>query len=243
MHDEVQGVPPRRQRQPIFRAPKVVTVLLALLILIYTAYAFLPEEQQSLLIDVFGLFPSRISGALRQLPRLDIATLPSLLWPLVTHTFLHGGLLHIGFNALWLLALGTPVAQRLGASRFLGLYFVCGILGALFYVFLRPDSPIPVIGASGAISGLMGGVVRFALVPSRSGKLVSLGDARLLVFVGLWFIINLVFGVTGFGVTDEAMAIAWEAHVGGFVGGLVLFPLFDRARLPSRSMDDRWPTV
>lgn len=243
MHDDVQGVPQRRQREPIFRAPKVVTALLAVLVLIHIARAFLSEEQNWALITTFGLVPADVTGALRTLPQLDLLALASLLWPFVTHTFLHGGLLHLGFNALWLLALGTPVAQRLGALRFLGLYFLCGVLGALLYLFIRPESDIPVIGASGAISGLMGGVVRFALVPSRSGKLVSLGDARLLVFVGLWFIINLVFGVTGVGMTDEAAAIAWQAHVGGFVGGLVLFPLFDRARRPSRSMDDRWPTV
>jgi membrane associated rhomboid family serine protease len=238
MHDDRQGVPPQRRREPMFRAPKVVTVLLGALILIHVARLFLTEEQDWALITAFGLVPADVTSALHALPRLEPLALASLLWPFVTHTFLHGGLLHLGFNALWLLALGTPVAQRLGALRFLWLYFLCGILGALFYVLIRPESQIPVIGASGAISGLMGAVVRFALVPSRSGKLVSLSDARLLIFVGLWFIINLVFGVTGVGVTDEAMAIAWEAHVGGFLGGLVLFPLFDRAQRLSLSVDD-----
>jgi membrane associated rhomboid family serine protease len=245
MRDDVQSVQPRREREPILQAPKVVTTLLAALVLIHIARVFLSEEQDWALVTTFGLVPADITGALGDaVARVDIPLLASLLWPFVTHTFLHGaGLLHIGFNGLWLLALGTPVARRLGVAGFLGLYFLSGILGALLYVLIRPDSDVPVIGASGAISGLMGGVMRFALVPTRAGRLASLGDARLLVFVGLWFIINLVFGVTGVGLTDEATAIAWEAHAGGFIGGLILFPLFDRARRAGGSMDDRGPNV
>lgn len=243
MHDRAQGFPRARKREPIFRAPKVITVLLAVLVAVHIARMFLPQQQDWALIEIFGLVPAHVSDTLRALPQLGPLGLASAVWPFVTHTFLHGGLLHLGFNALWLLALGTPVAQRLGAGRFLGLYFLSGILGAVAYVLIQPDSAIPVIGASGAISGLMGAVVRFALIPARGGGLAPLGDARLLVFVAFWFIINLVFGVTGLGVTDEATAIAWEAHLGGFIGGLVVFPLFDRARRPYRSKDDLWPTI
>jgi membrane associated rhomboid family serine protease len=243
MDDKRQSVPEPRAREPVFRAPTPVTALLAAIVVVHLIRVFLPEQTDWALIEAFGLVPAQITAGIAAPSELDLLGLASLIWPFFTHTFLHGGLLHLGFNGLWLLALGTPIALRLGAPRFVALYFFCGVLGALLYVLVRPQSEIPVIGASGAISGLMGGVVRFALVPSRGGKLASLADARLLVFVALWFIINLVFGVTGVGVTDETTAIAWEAHVGGFLGGLIGFPLFDRARRPHRSGDDFSPTL
>lgn len=240
MRDDPLGVPRARKREPIFRAPKVVTALLVALILVHGGRAFLTEEQDWAIITAFGLVPAWVTQGFSAWPPADPRLLASLVWPFVTHTFLHGGLLHLGFNALWLLALGTPVALRLGAVRFLGLYFLSGALGALTYVLIQPTSPVPVIGASGAISGLMGGVVRFALVPARGG-LASLGDVRLLTFVGLWFIINLVFGLTGVGVTDATTAIAWEAHAGGFIAGLFAFPIFDRAGRPLRRLPDHGP--
>jgi membrane associated rhomboid family serine protease len=241
MRDDPLGVPRARKREPIFRAPKVVTALLVALILVHGARALLSDKQDWAVISAFGLVPAWVTQGVATFPPGDPLFAASLVWPFVTHTFLHGGLLHLAFNALWLLALGTPVALRLGPARFLGLYFFSGALGALAYVLIQPTSPIPVIGASGAISGLMGGVVRFALVPSRGGGLASLGDVRLLTFVGLWFIINLVFGMTGVGVTDATTAIAWEAHAGGFIAGLFAFPIFDRAGRSFRRLQDHGP--
>lgn len=233
----MSGQPVRRRRA--IEAPRVVTRLIAVLVAVHVLRLLLPAELDWALVLHFGLVP------LRYLPagaaEIDFGGGPvGKLAPFLTHSLLHGNLLHLGLNAVWLLAFGTAVTRRLGTARFLAFYAACAVVGGLTYVVLNPGSPVPMIGASGAISGLLGAVLRLVPEPSAYGRargaLMPLRDRRVLVFVLLWFAVNLVFARAGLSGLPGASAesIAWEAHVGGFLAGLLLFGLFDRPRSAAR---------
>lgn len=213
----------------MFTAPRVVTVLLGLLVLVHVIRLGLGPGVNEMLIVRFGVVPARyLPGPLG--PPLG-GPVDAVL-ALVGYTFLHGGWLHLAVNSIWLLALGSGVARRLGAARFLLFYFVCGVLAALVYIVAQAGSLAPAIGASGAVSGLLGGVIRFAVAhPGPGGRhgLVSLLDRRLVILAVLWLVINLAFGRTGLSGLTDGQPIAWEAHLGGFFAGLILFGPFDRA--------------
>jgi membrane associated rhomboid family serine protease len=160
----------------------------------------------------------------------------------VAHAFLHGDWTHFATNAVWLLAFGTPVARRLGVSRFL-LFCAAGALaGAGLFYLLNASLIQPMIGASGVVSALMGGAARFALGSMgrlSSGEVAhapllgigaSLSDRTILFFILIFFGTNLLLGSGGAVIFGEGGAIAWEAHVGGFLFGFLCFAFFDPRR-------------
>ncbi|MEM8786440.1 MAG: rhomboid family intramembrane serine protease, partial [Pseudomonadota bacterium] len=161
--------------------------------------------------------------------------------PFVTHTLLHADFMHVGFNCIWLLAFGTPVAKRIGAARFLALAVVAAAAGAGLHLAFRWGSEIPMVGASGAVSGLFGAAVRFILaVPIGQYAMGSrihlprlpLFDRRVVVVTAVYLVINYALAVfmgTG-GIGPESAGVAWDAHMGGYLAGLMLFPLFDPRR-------------
>jgi len=227
------------ERQPIFNAPGVVVAVLGGLVAVFLAvdptWGLLPVETRTWLFVVLAFIPERLGDAADSLPggRLAAAT------QFVTHVFVHGDIMHLAINASWLLAMGTPVARRLGTVRFLAFFFLCGVGGALFFL---PFSAAPMVGASGAISGLMGGALRFVLGPLTDGSpeplaskvghaaLLSLRDTltdrRMLIGIGVWVVLNVVAGLALPSILD-GVSIAWEAHLGGFFTGLLTFGLFD----------------
>ena len=170
-------------------------------------------------------------------------------WTLLTYAFLHGSWAHVGFNCLWLAAFGAPVARRFGPARFLALLVVAAVIGALVQYAADVASFVPVIGASAGIAGAMGAAVRFVFRPSSDASAmldrreIEAGFARpalslpdlvrtkaALFFILVWFGTNLVFGLypSLSGVSEGP--IAWQAHIGGFLTGLLAFPLFDPRR-------------
>ncbi|MGO4573924.1 rhomboid family intramembrane serine protease [Microvirga sp. 2TAF3] len=167
-------------------------------------------------------------------------------WTGLTYALLHGSWAHVLINSVWLAAFGTPIARRCGAGRFFLLSAASAIGGAIFYTYMNPLQTLPMIGASAAVSGMMAAASWFMFAPAdwlAEGRLPhpherpreSLFDIvrnrQVLIFLAVWFAANYLFGfVQPFGVTDAS--IAWEAHIGGFVVGLVLFPLIDP--LPAR---------
>ena len=197
-----------------------------------------------------GVAQGALQAAAQKLPQDTLAEVVGTggghWWALVTYAFLHGSWAHVGFNCLWLAAFGAPVARRFGAARFLALLLVASVAGALVQYAAGPASFIPVIGASAGIAGAMGAAVRFVFRPSSDAlamtdlreiearftrpalPLVDLVRTKAaLFFIVVWFGTNLVFGVypSLSGLTDGP--IAWQAHIGGFLTGLLAFPLFD----------------
>lgn len=165
----------------------------------------------------------------------------------LSYAFLHGGWTHLFINVLTLAAFGAPVARRFGAPRFLAFLAACAIAGALAHLAIHPLGIVPVVGASAAISGTMAAIVRFAFTPgARLGETrflrlgVSAGDPaparlselasnrRAVSFLVVWFAVNLFFGAFPHA-AGASGTIAWEAHIGGFLFGLMSFTAFDRS--------------
>ncbi len=244
-------------REPILNVPAVVIVLLALLALVHGALAFLlTTEQTNYYLLMFGFIPARYSAA-----ALGGAVLPggtgADLWTFVTYALIHADLSHLIFNAVWLLAFGTPVARRFGAFRFLAFLAVAAAGGAAMHLATHFGEKQLMIGASAAISGAMAGAIRFAFV--RGGPLglfgaradayrvpavplvVCLRDPRVLAFLLVWFGANIVFGLGSFALAGAGQSVAWEAHIGGFLAGLVTFAAFDPVPMHAHAGDDEGP--
>ena len=231
------------RREPIVNAPPVVLGLLAAFVLVHVARAFLTDMQDAYVVLSLGFIPARYSPGMFELPGGAVSAVTSF----VTHMFVHGDPLHLLINGAWLLAFGTPIARRIGSLRFLLFSLLCGIAGALTFLLLNPGLLVPMVGASGAISGMMGGLLRFLFnAMDRGGAgLISEGarevprmdlgemlrDRRVLLTVGIWVLLNFLLAL-GFGGVDEMGAIAWEAHLGGFFVGLLAFGAFDRQVKP-----------
>jgi membrane associated rhomboid family serine protease len=228
-------------REPVLTLPGALTAYVALIAVIHLR-VLLPPELENWTIDVFGFIPKRYDSTL-----LDI-TFPggtgAKVWTFVTYSLLHANLTHIGFNVLWLLPFGSALARRFGAFRFFLFMAVTAIGGALAHLLTHEHGIAPMIGASASVSGAMAAAIRFAFVkgsflsfnrgdadaaakvPALS-LLHALRDTRVLGFLGAWFGINIVFGVGSIAIGADGGSVAWQAHIGGFLAGLMLFSLFD----------------
>jgi membrane associated rhomboid family serine protease len=212
-----QDTTPPRQR--FLNAPASVLWLIALILLAHVVRELLSEPTSTNLIFDFAFIPARPADPITYF----------------SYLFLHGSYLHAFINSLWLLAFGPPVAWRIGTTRFLAFYFFCGAVAALAHLLSDWGSGIPVVGASGAISGMMGGTIRILYggpPPILGGvtppRLAPITARPILFFAAIWMSVNLVAGLTGLGLTGEGESIAWVAHLGGFLAGLLTIGLFDR---------------
>ena len=236
--ERVGARPALDHRQPIFNVPGVVLALLGSFLAVHLVRWVLPTEDGAWLTAVLAFIPARETGLADELPGGGIAAVTSF----VTHQFVHGDLAHLLINSAWLLAFGSPVARRTDSVRFLAFFLLTGVVGALFYLVVNGGAQILVIGASGAISGLMGAAFRFmfrgmeqggamALARASSIPLMTLSetlrDRRVLTAIAGWTVLNVVLAWGAAGLT-EAAGIAWEAHLGGFYAGLLLYGFFDR---------------
>jgi membrane associated rhomboid family serine protease len=232
-------------REPIFNIPAVVVVVLLFLCAVHgVRVLLLAPETDRLLLWSMAFVPGRYETSV-----LGNGILPggsgAEIWTFVTYALLHADLTHLGFNAVWLLAFGSPVARRFGSLRYLLFFAVTVAAGALAHLVTHPGELSPMIGASAAISGMMGAATRFVFQPGgpldgwRSDPeraafipaaplMVALRNPRVLIFLAVWFGLNLLFGVGSVSFVGEDQSVAWEAHVGGFLAGLLLFSMFDR---------------
>ncbi len=215
-----------REREPFFNMPPIVMWTAALLLLFYFTFALLPERLQLNLILDFAFIPARFGGLPPEYAALTNDSLAWAIFTMITHTGLHGGTFHAVFNAAWLVAFGTITARVVGGFGYVVIFVLGAVVGAALFWVVHPGDVVPVVGASGAISGLMGAASRFFFGPGP----VPLTDPRLLAFAGAWMLINLIFGFSGFEVGGETGQIAWEAHMGGFFAGLLVVPFVARRR-------------
>ena len=236
---------PRRGREPpAFNVPGVVLALLAFMAAIHAARYFISPGLDFQLIATFAFIPARyVSGAFGPVFPGGIA---ADIWTWVTYSLLHADTTHIVVNSIWFVAFGSPVARRFGTARFLALSVAASAAGAAAHLATHLDSGevVPVIGASAVVSAYMGAAVRFVFdglsglgglgaADDRLTKapakplLRSLRNPPMLGFLLVWFAVNLVFGIGAGHFSGEAAGVAWEAHIGGFLMGLIGFRLFD----------------
>src|SRR5206468_6800387 len=141
--------------------------------------------------------------------------------------FLHGGWMHLGGNMLYLWIFGDNLEKVMGHARFLIFYLVCGIAAALAHIAFSGGSTVPTVGASGAISGVLGGYL--VLFPRNHVRVLTRGRIMAvpaIVVLGFWIVIQLINGIGSIATTSETGGVAYLAHVGGFVAGLVLVKVF-----------------
>jgi membrane associated rhomboid family serine protease len=232
-----------RASEPIFNVPGVVVGVIALLAAVHVARSFLAPYDDAWLVYALAIVPARYTGGAADWPGGTTAEFTSF----VTHMLVHGDVFHLAINSAWLLAFGGAIAERVGALRFLAFSVFTGFAGALTFILLNPGLEAPVIGASGAVAGLMGGTMRFMFSAIDDGgfrqlreapstvRLMPLGEAltdrRIVATSALFILLNLL-AIFGFGGAQSPGGIAWEAHVGGYIAGLLSFGLFD-APVPS----------
>ena len=222
---------PLRDVIPSRTTPYVTIGLIAVNALVYLYEMTLGESSLDEFILYFGLVPAAFSW---------VAVLTSM--------FLHGGLLHVGGNMLFLWIFGDNVEDRMGHGRFVVFYLLCGAAAALAQTAMSPESVVPMVGASGAVAGVMGAY--FVLYPhSRIVTLIPLFvffhvmEVPAIVFLGLWFVLQFVSGIGSIAAAtggEPAGGIAFWAHVAGFVAGVSGVLVFRR---PERQRVEWWNDV
>lgn len=227
----LQSAPPR---QPIFHVPPIVLWLIGGLGVAHAARVMEPPARALAIVHQYAFVPARYSSDAASAVLGHASSFWDQALPFVTYMGLHENFTHLAVNCLWLLAFGPTVARRFGSFLFLVFFIICGVAAAGAHLACNWGSPVPVIGASGAISGLMAAAIRMLpglapwAVPGEA-PLAPILSKSILVFTAVWFGINFVAGVTGLGVGGEGQ-IAWQAHIGGYLAGLFLCGLFDHFR-------------
>jgi membrane associated rhomboid family serine protease len=182
-----------------------------------------PPEALQAFIEAWGVVPREYAAGRDLAP-----TIPLPFWStLLTSMFLHGGWMHLGGNMLYLWIFGDNIEKLVGHTRFLLFYLLCGVSAGLAHILFSMNSGVPTVGASGAISGVLGGYL--LLFPkNRVRVLTRAGVASIpaVVVLGFWILIQFINGVGSIANTPETGGVAYVAHIGGFVAGLALVRLF-----------------
>ena len=210
------------------RLTAVNTLLIAANLAAFGYEVFLGNRADRVL-EGFGLVPARLAAG-----TLGVATLFAAA-TLVTSLFLHGGVLHVAGNMLYLYIFGAAVEERMGHARYFWFYMASGIAAGLATVWMAPRSPIPVIGASGAIAGVLGAY--FIFYPR--GKILTViplfifiefVNVPAVLYLLLWFAAQVYGGVEAQAQSGMAGGVAWWAHVGGFLFGVGVGPVVAQRR-------------
>jgi membrane associated rhomboid family serine protease len=225
---------PLRDANPSHRAPVVTVFLIVVNCLVFFYELSLGEPGFERLVTTAGMVPSRL---------LTFASHPEIgfgdaVLPLLSSMFLHGGWLHLIGNMWFLWIFGDNIEDRLGHLKYLLFYLVCGVGAGLAHTLFNLNSNIPTIGASGAVAGVLGGYLLLfpgarvlTLIPAFFLFMVELPAYLILLY---WLVIQLFSGVVSLGAGSQMQGVAWWAHVGGFVLGLVLVKVFG-GRRPQRA--------
>jgi membrane associated rhomboid family serine protease len=216
---------PLHDNIPTNRFPFFTIGLIFICILVFLWQVSLSPESQQNAIYALGAVPAllfdknSIFGNNTFIP-------PS--WTLVTSMFLHGGWMHLLGNMLYLWIFGNNIEDVLGHKRFLAFYILAGLIAALSHALPNPASTLPMIGASGAISGILGAYLLLfpkakVLVLIPLGFIAPIVRIPALLVLGAWFLIQIISSLLS---DSTGGGVAWGAHVGGFVAGIILLPFF-----------------
>ncbi len=223
--------------------PVATYTLIALNVLVFILELSLPPAVLEQVVHLFGVIPARFTNSSwpfsEPFPGFKYLTL-------LTAMFLHGGWVHILGNMWTLWIFGDNVEDRMGSGRFMLFYLLCGIAASLFHIYMHPHSTIPVIGASGAISGVLGAY--YALFPlARIVVMIPIFifpfffELPAVLYLAWWFSLQIFSGTLSVVHGQIAGGVAWWAHVGGFVTGLLLHRFFCLGRKRRAWIDETSP--
>lgn len=228
---------PLHDDNPTRLTPIVTITFIASCVGVYLYQAGLPQAPGEIFAHQYGAIPALIFGHAALPDEVRVAFPASL--TLITSMFLHGGWMHLLGNMLYLWIFGNNIEDAMGHAKFVVFYVLSGILAALSHALTDPSSPIPMVGASGAISAVLGA---YLLLYPRAHVLVllpAIGMTRVPagIVLGMWFVTQLISG--GMSVGASGGGVAFFAHIGGFIAGMMLIGLFKRRDVrffaPSRS--------
>jgi len=220
---------PLHDDNPTSLTPILTVALIVACSLVFFYQVSLPPVPGEVFVFRYGAIPALLFGHAADLGA-DFVVVPASI-SLMTSMFLHGGWMHLIGNMLYLWIFGNNIEDVMGHTKFILFYLLCGVLAALSHALTDPSSPIPMVGASGAISGVLGAYL--LLFPRAQVMiLIPLGIFTRLMYVpagfvlGFWFLMQLLSGGASLG--RGGGGVAWFAHVGGFLAGMVLIGLFKR---------------
>lgn len=239
-------------KEPVFNVPGTVLAVLILLAAIHAVRIYLLSADDGLqFLVTMAFIPARYAGLANEIPGGELASVTSFF----THMLIHADSVHLLINSAWMLAFGSMLCRRMGSIRFLLFSLAGGAAGALLFLVMNPGLAVPVIGASGAVSAMMGGVMRilFSAIDQRRGYLLRQDPAaiprmnliaalrdRRIILSSLFFVAINIAAIVGIGQLGAVGAIAWEAHLGGYFFGFLAFALFDIATHKA-TFPQQWP--
>ncbi len=225
---------------PTRRRPIVNWVVIASCVLVYLVQISLTEDQHDAALGAFAFVPVSVFGSSGDSTAFPF---PDWAWlTLITSMFMHGGLLHLGGNMLYLWIFGNNVEDAMGHGRYFVFYLLVGIAATAAEGLMDPSSTIPVIGASGAISGVLAAYV-LVFPRARVTVVVPLGvllypmKISAIFVVGFWFVLQLMSAAMA---NPGEPGVAWWAHIGGFIAGAILIPFFSQYPLFGRRRLGPW---
>lgn len=211
---------------PTKKFPLITVAIIVLNTIVYLYEASLGEKFTQF-IYAMGLIPFEITHHIDLLP-----TSPSIIYlTIFTSMFMHGSIIHLLGNMLFLWIFGNNVEEYLGRVNFIIFYLVCGLSAAFTQIFFNPNSTMPMVGASGAIAGVLGA---YLLLYPRArvttviifGFFIRLIKIPAVVVLSFWIIYQFLYGISSLAVKTGEGGVAWFAHIGGFIGGIILIKLF-----------------
>jgi membrane associated rhomboid family serine protease len=221
---------PLKDDIPVERFPFITLSLIGINVLVYIYQLTLPSLHSEALIFRYGAIPYNLTHPLAK-DLLYVTALPPTL-TVFSSMFLHGGFVHLLSNMLYLWIFGDNIENALGHLRFFLFYLISGFFAALFHIFSDPNATIPMIGASGAIAGILGAYLILFPRANVSTLFIFIIIIRIIkvpavLVLGVWFLIQLL------NAGSEGGSVAWYAHIGGFITGIFLIKIFRPA--PTRA--------
>lgn len=218
---------PLRDANPTRTVPLVNYTIIILNVLAFFVELMLGKHLEEFIFH-FGVVPARFMHDIVQF-QIGVSTV----LPFFSSMFLHGGWMHLIGNMLFLHIFGDNVEDRFGHGRYFIFYLLSGLAAALTQISINPTSEIPMIGASGAIAGVMGAYV-FMFPQAKVKTLVpvfmflQIVELPAFLFLGIWFLMQIFSGIMAWGIGGDAGGVAWWAHIGGFAAGAALLPFLKK---------------
>ncbi|MFQ6018210.1 MAG: rhomboid family intramembrane serine protease [Kiloniellaceae bacterium] len=229
---------PVRTSVEVDETPGAVIGLIVANVAVFLVQVGLPDGLRETFIYQYALVPARYTQP--EFAR-ELGLDPGNYLPLLTNTFMHGGLAHLTVNMWTLWLFGRALEERLGTLRFIGFYLLCGALASLAHLAFNLYSAVPALGASGAIAGILGGYT--LLYPRAKIALLTLVlffpatfQLPAVVYTAIWFVLQVAQGVAQLAAPEPAGGIAWWAHIGGFLGGVALIMLLGTPQRRARQI-------